>query len=200
MPASRLSFGYSRLVDIPQKELQHGLVSYCDYQAWLNAQPSPKSNCAGELAAEWSLGQCSSILRLQKKAPKKFQSFSSLAKVAVKMLVVVGSMLDKHWGRCIHQAIIICRVMSTSVFKPSYVSPFQRRGIGGTEWQRSDMAAKILLVGLFLGLLVCFFTTNSMSRTTIPTTTVVQPKLCFRGILPSIFSGRPSWQACPKGE
>ena len=47
--------------------------------------------------------------------------------VVVVVVVVVGSMLNKDWGRCINQAIIICRVMSASVFKPSYVSPFQRR-------------------------------------------------------------------------
>ena len=114
------------------------------------------------------------------------------------VVVVVGSMLDKHWGRCIHQAIIICRVKSASVFKPSYVSPFQRRGIGGTEWQRSDMAAKILLVGLFLGLLL--FYDQKFHVENHNATTVVQPNICFRGILPSILSGRPSWQACPKGE
>ena len=43
VPASKLSFGYSRLTDIPQKDLEQGLVSYCDYQARLNTQPSPKS-------------------------------------------------------------------------------------------------------------------------------------------------------------
>ena len=30
--------------------------------------------------------------------------------------------------------------------------PFQRRGIGGTGWQGSEMAAKLLLFGLLIGL------------------------------------------------